>query len=145
MYKQLIHNRIFGMVLGVALALSVALCSTPTSYVAASAAGSWAKPNSGPSAPRDLGILGGAFSFATGISPAGAVVGDICGLTGGCGAFVYQNGTRTSLGALPGGNHSYATGINTAGAIVGYAETGSGAYLRAAHAYVSQNGATTDP
>ena len=46
MYKQSAHNRMFGIVLALALALSVALLSTPASHVAAAT-------SYGP--PRDLG------------------------------------------------------------------------------------------
>ncbi len=56
----------------------------------------------------------------TGINDAGQVVGWSNRSAGGTFAFLWQNGTMTSLGALSGGIDSFATAINNAGQIVGY-------------------------
>jgi probable HAF family extracellular repeat protein len=73
-----------------------------------------------------LGTLGGDYSSAKSINDAGVVVGESTEVTGGVTnlqAFVYQNGTMTSLSAQAaalGADSSSATAINNLGHIVGY-------------------------
>jgi probable HAF family extracellular repeat protein len=88
----------------------------------------------------DLGTyVSGGMSYATGINNNGQVVGWYAGVdtTQGTTAFMWQNGTMTSLGTL-GGSSSAATGINNAGQVVGYAKTGADSD----HAFLWSNGST---
>jgi probable HAF family extracellular repeat protein len=84
---------------------------------------------------RDLGTLGGAHSFADGISEAGQVTGS--SYTAGDAtihAFITgTNGTgMRDLGTL-GGTASRASGINAAGQVVGYSSTAEGPF----HAFIT--------
>lgn len=69
---------------------------------------------------RDLGTLGGTYSYGIGINNAGHVVG--ASTLGGTGlephAFLYRDGAMTDLGNL-GGVRSFAQGINDRGQIFG--------------------------
>jgi probable HAF family extracellular repeat protein len=73
-----------------------------------------------------LGTLGGDYSSAKGINDAGVVVGESTEVTAGVTnlqAFVYRNGSMTSLGAQAtalGADSSSASAINNLGQIVGY-------------------------
>ena len=70
-----------------------------------------------------LGTLGGDYSSAKSINDTGVVVGESTEVTGSLQAFVYQNGSMTSLSAQAaalGGDSSSASGINNLGQIVGY-------------------------
>jgi probable HAF family extracellular repeat protein len=73
-----------------------------------------------------LGTLGGDYSTAKSINDAGVVVGESTEVTGGVTnlqAFVYQNGSMTSLSAQAaalGADSSSASAINNLGQIVGY-------------------------
>jgi probable HAF family extracellular repeat protein len=78
----------------------------------------------------DLGTYEpGGMSYATGINNNGQVVGwySAGDTTTGTTAFIWQNGTMTSLGTMS-GTSSVATGINSIGQVVGYAKDASGAY-----------------
>ena len=77
---------------------------------------------------------------ATGINEAGQVVGNIYYTT----AFLWQNGTRTSLGHLGGGS-SAANDINDSGVVVGSSYTDQLTPLGfMQHPFVWQNGVMTD-
>jgi probable HAF family extracellular repeat protein len=91
----------------------------------------------------DLGTLpGGNLSGATGINDSGTVVGWADEAAPGySGAFIYSNGTMTSLATL-GGSSSYAYGINDSGTVVGEADTvASYGY---AHAFSYSDGTMAD-
>ncbi len=78
----------------------------------------------------DLGVLTtGGMSYATGINNSGQVVGWSAGndTTTGTTAFIWQNGTMSSLGTM-GGTSSVATAINSTGQVVGYSMDASGSY-----------------
>ncbi|WP_133250730.1 hypothetical protein [Janthinobacterium sp. 78] len=77
-----------------------------------------------PAGMRDLGILGGASSYASGLNTHGAVVGTAQRGDGYRRAFVYRPGTgMQEIGTLPGGRISSATAINDAGLVVGASDT----------------------
>jgi probable HAF family extracellular repeat protein len=73
---------------------------------------------------RDLGTLGGSYSYGRAINNAGQVVGGSAIPLGPTRAFRWDPRTQTmqNLGTL-GGNGSDACGINDAGHVVGYAST----------------------
>jgi probable HAF family extracellular repeat protein len=77
-----------------------------------------------------LGTLGGDYSSAKSINDAGVVVGESTEITGGVTnlqAFMYQNGSMTSLSAQAaalGADSSSASAINNLGQIVGYLSFG---------------------
>src|SRR5215218_872124 len=75
---------------------------------------------------RDLGTLGGSFSWALGINDAGKVVGGSSLEETPEGveehAFLYSEGQITDLGTL-GGSDSIATAINDADEVVGFSTT----------------------
>jgi probable HAF family extracellular repeat protein len=78
----------------------------------------------------DLGTyVSGGMSYATGINNNGQVVGWYAeeDTTTGTTAFMWQNGTMTSLGTM-GGTSSVATDINGTGQVVGYAKDATGNY-----------------
>jgi probable HAF family extracellular repeat protein len=106
----------------------------------------------------NLGTLGGSSSNAGAVSTQGTYIAGTSLLkstdpaTGRpAHAFLYRNGVRTDLGALPGGTYSTAMGVNNNGAAVGYSEIGqvgsctpSPYFPEVSHAFVSQNGKMTD-
>lgn len=93
----------------------------------------------------DLGTLGGGDSYATGISPAGKVVGYSSAvvsedpLSEEIHAFIWENGVMTDLGTL-GGPFSEALAINAAGQVVGMSGTSSGGM----RAFLWEKGVMTD-
>jgi probable HAF family extracellular repeat protein len=91
----------------------------------------------------DLGTLGGTFSQAFGINPAGQVVGVSNTVSGQQHAFVWTDGVMTDLGTL-GGNFSEATAVNPRGQAVGFSETEQPGVVTPYHAFVWQNGVMTD-
>jgi probable HAF family extracellular repeat protein len=89
---------------------------------------------------RDLGTLGGAFGYASGLNNRGQVVGfsDLEGdLTNH--AFIWDRGVLTDIGTL-GGDNSSAFWINDAGQVVGNADLPDGTH----HGFVWSNGMMTD-
>lgn len=85
-----------------------------------------------------LGTLGGKTSRATGINDLGQVVGESEAAGGETRAFLWQNGTMTSL--VSAGLASRAAGINNKGQVVG----GYSADRYCSRAFVWQNGRVTD-
>jgi probable HAF family extracellular repeat protein len=89
--------------------------------------------------PIDLGTLGGDQSAALGLNDAGQVVGWARNAGGSIEAFVWSNGTMTSLGFLPGGTTSVARAINNHGQITGDAYVSPTNY----HGFLYSNGVMT--
>jgi len=91
----------------------------------------------------DLGALGSDWeSMAFGINDSGQVVGYSAPFQQDLGtAFLWENGTMTSLGTL-GGDHSGAYAINNAGQVVGRSRTATGSYD--SQAFLWENGSMTN-
>ncbi len=89
----------------------------------------------------DLGTLGGNFSIATGINPAGKVVGWSFILPYGRHSFLWTNGLMTDLGTL-GGPESVAADITPAGQVLGLSQIGGG--ISAPDVFLWDKGVMTD-
>ena len=107
-----------------ATALAIAACATDEGPTDPQPGAMSAAAVSGDYTVKDLGTLGGSYSFAFGISPDGAVVGTSASAGGSDHAFLWRNGTMTDLGTLAGsGGVSAARGINRRGEVVGQSST----------------------
>ena len=69
---------------------------------------------------KDLGSLGGSYTYAYGVNNSGQVVGESGTLSGSGHAFLYGGGMMTDLGTLGGSFSSAAQAINNSGQVVGY-------------------------
>jgi probable HAF family extracellular repeat protein len=87
---------------------------------------------------KDLGVLGGSFSYAYGINQLGQVVGMSDTGTGFEHAFLYANGKMTDLGTLNG--NSRGLGVNLSGEVVGDSDVSPSR----PHAFLYANGKMTD-
>lgn len=89
---------------------------------------------------RDLGTLGGTFSYVSGLNDRGQVAGfsELEGNSNGH-AFFWDRGVMTDLGTL-GGSNSAAFWINDAGQVVGNADLPDGTH----HGFVWSKGTMTD-
>jgi len=79
---------------------------------------------------RDLGTLGGWYSFVEGLSSAGHVVGASLTASGEHHAFLWEDGAMTDLGTL-GGALSHPVRVNAAGTVVGVAARPDGSSVSA--------------
>lgn len=98
---------------------------------------------------RDLGTLGGTYSWPVGINDRGEVAGSSNTKTGYSRAFLWRDGRLTDLGTL-GGAESEAAAINDRGQIVGWAKIKAYSHAprqdgtQIARAFLWQNGKMTD-
>lgn len=72
---------------------------------------------------KEIGTLGGKFSFASSINNPGQAAGEAATAKGEIHAFFWQKGKMTDLGTL-GGEDSHARDLNNLGQVVGTAGTG---------------------
>lgn len=72
---------------------------------------------------RDLGTLGGSYSWASAINDSGQVVGWAYDALEIQHAFLWNSGAMTDLATLPGDTGSTATAINSGGSVAGYSWT----------------------
>src|SRR5918994_5105252 len=116
------------------MSLAVSACTSEDTLTEPSTEASSARAAGKTYRAVDLGTLGGNFSQAFGISPAGQVVGWSSTAEGDFHAFLWEKGIMTDLGALFGGD-GVATGINPAGHVVGHS---------AGHVFLWSKGIITD-
>jgi probable HAF family extracellular repeat protein len=123
-----------------ALALATAACGTEDNPTEPEAASTLASAATRHYTVRDLGTLGGSYSYGFGINAGGQVVGVSPTSTGQEHAFLYRNGTMTDLGTLEGGEASGARAINQSGDVAGNSGTADGTV----HAVLWRQGVITD-
>ncbi len=123
-----------------ALALALAGCATEEGPTEPEVASTSATATNRRYTVRDLGTLGGSYSFAFGINAGGEVVGASATSAGQDHAFLWTNETMTDLGTLEGGATSAARGINQSGDVVGESGTAEGT----SHAFLWHQGVMTD-
>jgi probable HAF family extracellular repeat protein len=102
------------------MSLGMAACTSEESPTGPSAEASPARAAVKTYTAVDLGTLGGGFSLAWGINPAGQVGGERD-----LQAFLWEKGVVIDLGTL-GGGHSKPNGINPAGQVVGFSSLAGG-------------------
>ena len=100
-----------------------------------------AQAHAAPYIVTDLGTLGGSSSGATAINDHGVIVGDSTTANQETHAFIYQNGTMTSLG-VP-GSLSHGNGINNHNQVVGTYFVPGGTPFQP-HAFIYHQGTVTD-
>ena len=116
-----------GRSIAAAMALAIAACATDEGPTEPEVGSSLALTASEGYTVRDLGTLGGSYSYAFGISPDSEVVGTSATTGGQDHAFLWRNGTMTDLGTLAGSEGSSAArGINRRGEVVGQSTTSDG-------------------
>ena len=112
--------------LAAAIVLAIVGCGTDQNPTDPNAGPAFAEAASPGYSVRDLGTLGGSYSYAFGISPDGDVVG-ASATAGQDHAFLWRNGTMTDLGTLAGSDGSSAArGVNRRGEVVGQSSTSDG-------------------
>lgn len=140
---SLFRSRPLGVLGVLLLAIGVALVTLLVSVSVGPKTEAFAATNESLLAPqqlsiRDLGTLGGAYSYANAINDLGQIVGSSTTTANGFGgvhAFLWQAGKMRDLGNL-GGTFTIAFGINDREQVVGYSYTASDRE----HAFLWQNG-----
>ena len=136
------HSRTLRLItlLSATLALGLPACSSDEAPTAPAAGASLEPAAEKTYTAVDLGTLGGTFSFAFAINPAGQIAGGSATADGTSHAFLWSDGITPDLGTL-GGSESTARDINASGQIVGQSQTAGN---EASHAFLWENGVMTD-